>query len=53
MRTKTRLEEIKRKIIAQFDGSIKDVTMCLGRYTKEEVLDPKKTLEEVGVTTAG
>ena len=31
----TRLEDIKRKIIEKHDGSIKDVTMCLGGYSKE------------------
>ncbi len=52
-RVSMRIEDIKRKIIERHDGSIKDVTICLGRYTKEEILDPKKKLSEVGVTTAG
>lgn len=49
----TRLEDIKRKIIERHDGSIKDVTMCLGGYSKEQILDPQKRLCDVGATTAG
>lgn len=53
VRTTTRLEEIKRMIIDQHDGSIKEVTMCINRYAPGEVLDPKLRLCDVGVTTAG
>lgn len=27
--------------------------MCLGRYSKDEILDPTKRLCDIGVTTAG
>lgn len=47
------MEDIKKKIIERHDGSIKDVKMCLGRYSKDEILDPSKCLRDVGVTTAG
>jgi hypothetical protein len=40
VRTTTRLEDIKRKIIQRHDGSIKDVSMCINRYAPGEVLDP-------------
>ncbi len=53
VRTTTRLEDIKRKIIDHYDGSIKDVTMCIGGYSKDQIVDPKKRLCDVGVTTAG
>eukprot|EP00347_Sterkiella_histriomuscorum_P005921 403354757 len=52
-RTTTRIEEIERKIIDQHDGSIKNVTICQSVYTKEQILDPKKRLCDVGITTAG
>jgi hypothetical protein len=34
-------------------GAIKDVVMCLDKYSKENHLDPTKRLCDVGVTTAG
>ena len=53
-RTTTRLEEIKRKIIQKnHDGAVGDISMCIHRYAPGEVLDPSKTLAEVGVTTKG
>ena len=39
-----RVEEIRRMIIDNHDGSVKDLIICLGAYDKESHLDPKKTL---------
>ena len=40
VRTTTRLEDIKRKIIDRHGGSIKDVSMCIHKYYPSEVVDP-------------
>ena len=53
VRTTTRLEHIKQKIIDRHDGAIKDVTMCIHKYAPSEVLDPNLRLCDVGVTTKG
>ena len=53
VRTTTRLEDIKRKIIDRHDGAIKDVTMCINRFAPSEALDPQLRLCDVGVTTKG
>ena len=47
----TRVEEIRQMIIDRHDGSIEDVTICLGSYdAQHNALDPMKTLAEQGVT---
>ena len=37
-------------IIDRHDGSIQDVTICLGTFDAHNVLDPMKTLADQGVT---
>ena len=46
----TRVEEIRQMIIDRHDGSISDITICLGSYEAVNALDPQKTLEAQGVT---
>ena len=41
-----RVEEIRRMIIDNHDGSVSDIVICLGAYDKDSHLDPKKTLQE-------
>ena len=53
VRTTTRLEEIKRKIIERHDGAISNVYMCIHKYAPSDILDENKTLQEVGVIAAG
>ena len=48
-----RVEEIRRMIIDNHDGSVEDIKICLGSYDKDSVMDPKKTLKDYGICTDG
>lgn len=52
-RSNARVEEIINKIIDHHDGAIKNVTLGLGGYKPEMMLDKDLTLEKSGMNTAG
>ena len=45
-----RVELIRQMIIDRHDGSIQDITICLGVYEKVNQLDPQRCLQDQGVT---
>ena len=49
----TRVEEIRKMIIARHGGAIEDVKISLGSFDKGELLNPQLTLQEQGVVTEG
>ena len=40
-------------IIDRHGGSVDNITICLGSFDKDSILDHKKTLKEQGVNTDG
>ncbi|CAD8057710.1 unnamed protein product [Paramecium primaurelia] len=45
----TRVEQIHEEISKMHQGAISGIQVCRDRFSPEDVLDPKKTLEQCGI----